>query len=110
VRASAKSTLFAGVRERAPSIKNPQFCKSGQLLADWRPPLPLKRPHLPPPLPSRKPTQTLIGVADSRTYGQTPDAPFLAAKEKSNREGVWTLTGEDIRSLSLEQISELRGY
>jgi hypothetical protein len=27
VRASGKSTLFAGVRERAPVIKNPQFCK-----------------------------------------------------------------------------------
>jgi hypothetical protein len=29
VRLSGKSTLFAGVRERAPVIKNPQFCKSG---------------------------------------------------------------------------------
>ena len=27
VRLSGKSTLFAGVRERAPVIKNPQFCK-----------------------------------------------------------------------------------
>ncbi len=27
VRLSAESTLFAGVRERAPVIKNPQFCK-----------------------------------------------------------------------------------
>jgi hypothetical protein len=27
VRASGKSTLFAGVRERAPVIKNPQFCE-----------------------------------------------------------------------------------
>ena len=27
VRVSGKSMLFAGVRERAPVIKNPQFCK-----------------------------------------------------------------------------------
>jgi hypothetical protein len=26
VRLSGESTLFAGVRERAPAIKNPQFC------------------------------------------------------------------------------------
>ena len=32
VRLSGKSTLFAGVRERAPAIKNPQFCQSGQAL------------------------------------------------------------------------------
>ncbi len=30
VRLSGKSTLFAGVRERAPAIKDPQFCKSGR--------------------------------------------------------------------------------
>jgi hypothetical protein len=27
VRASAKSTLFAGVRAQAPTIKDPQFCQ-----------------------------------------------------------------------------------
>jgi hypothetical protein len=32
VRLSGKSTLFAGARERAPVIKNPQFCKSGRAL------------------------------------------------------------------------------
>ncbi len=32
VRASGKSTLFAGVREQAPAIKNPKFCKSGSAL------------------------------------------------------------------------------
>jgi len=34
----------------------------------------------------------------------------LAAKDKAKREGVWMLTEEDIRGLSLRQISELRGY
>jgi len=110
VRASAKSTLFAGVRKRAPVIKNPQFCKSGGLLADWRPPLPPRRPMLPPPLPPRKLEQTLAGVADSRKDAVAPDAVFLAAKEKAGREGVWTLTAEDIRGLSLGQIKALRGY
>jgi hypothetical protein len=34
----------------------------------------------------------------------------MAAKEKAKREGVHTLTGEDVRGLSQEQIKELRGY
>lgn len=95
VRASGKSILFAGVGERAPIVKNPQFCMQGGLLADWRPPLPLRKPILPPPPPA--------GAVAS-------EAAFVAAKEKAKREGVWTLTAEDIRGLSLEQISELRGY
>jgi hypothetical protein len=110
VRASAKSTLFVGVGKRAPVVKNPQFCMSGGLLADWRPPLPPKKPELPPPLPPRKIAQTLAGVADFENQAVDPGAMFLAAKEKAEREGVWTLTDEDIRGLSLEQIKALRGY
>ena len=110
VRASGKSILFAGVSAKAPAIKNPQFCASGQLLAAWRPPLPPKRPDPPPPLPARKPELTLAGVTDSPTFAVAPAAVFLAAKAKAEREGVWTLTAEDIRDLSLEQITELRGY
>lgn len=122
VRASGKSTLFAGVGVRAPVIKNPQFCRSGRLLADVGPPLPPRKPALahiksaatdaesPPPLPPRKPEQTLTGVADSGEYAVEPKAVFLAAKEKAKREGVWTLTAEDIRGLSLGQVRELRGY
>jgi hypothetical protein len=34
----------------------------------------------------------------------------MAAKQKATREGVQSLTSEDIRGLSLEQIKELRGY
>lgn len=110
VRASAKSTLFAGVGKQAPEIKNPQFCASGRLLADWRPPLPPRKPALPPPLPPRRPEQTEASAAGSRNQAVAPEAVFLAAKEKAKREGVWTLTAEDIRGLSLEQIKELRGY
>jgi hypothetical protein len=34
----------------------------------------------------------------------------MAAKEKAAREGVQSLTSEDINGLSQEQIKELRGY
>ena len=109
VRASGKSTLFAGVSARAPVIKNPQFCASGPLLAEWRPPFPLKRPPPPPPLPARKPDPTLASVVDSLSFAGQPEK-FLAAKDKAKRDGVWTLTEDDIRGLSLDQITELRGY
>ncbi|MGV1013566.1 MAG: S1 family peptidase [Methyloceanibacter sp.] len=88
VMASAKSTLFAGVGERAPVIKNPQFCMFGRAIADVGPSRPLRNP----------------------TRAVEPDSMFLAAKEKAKREGVHTLTSEDIRGLSLKQIRELRGY
>ena len=122
VMASAKSTLFAGVTERAPVIKNPLFCKWGRAPAYVEPPLPPRKPilaHLktavtdvesPPPLPPRKPEQTQTGAADSRKRAVEPEAMFLAAKEKARREGVHTLTSEDIIGLSLGQIKELRGY
>jgi len=108
VRASAKSTLFAGVRAKAPVIENPRFCASGGLLADWRPPLPLSKPLLPPPLPSRNPQTTLAAFAGADAAA--PEAAFLAVKEKAKRDGVWSLTDDDIRGLSLEQIQALRGY
>lgn len=122
VMASAKSTLFAGVAERAPLIKNPLFCKWGRAPAYVGPELPLRKPTLahlkspatdaesPPPLPPRKPEQTQKGAADSRKRAVESEALFLAAKEKAKREGVYTLTSEDIRGLSLGQIKELRGY
>jgi hypothetical protein len=120
VRASGKSTLFAGVGVRAPVIKNPQFCHSGGALPVVA--LPPSKPALahinfpaigaesPPPLPSRKPEQIPTGAAESRKHPVEPEAVFLAAKEKAKREGVHTLTSEDIRGLSLEQIRALRGY
>jgi hypothetical protein len=97
VRASGKSILFAGVRREPPVINNPQFCKSGRLLAE-----------VGLPLPPRKPEQKPVIAANSLAVDS--QAVFLAAKEKAQREGVWALTSEDIRGLSLEQIEELRGY
>ncbi len=98
-RASGKSTLFAGVRARAPVIKNAQFCNSGRLLANQGPPLPPRKPeHIPPEL------------VEFRQRGAAPEAMFAAVQEKAKRQGVHTLTPEDIRGLSLDQIRALRGY
>src|SRR5262245_3986453 len=58
-----------------------------------------------PSLPPRKPEQTL----DSREHA-VPEAKFGAAKEKARREGDHSLTSEDVRGLTQEQIKELRGY
>jgi len=70
VRASGKSTLFAGVSKQAPVIRNPQFCATGPLLAAWRPPLPLKRPVLPPPLPPRKALATFSAAKEGEARGR----------------------------------------
>lgn len=40
----------------------------------------------------------------------TVEARFKAAQEKANRDGVQTLTREDIEGLNYDQIKELRGY
>jgi hypothetical protein len=86
--------------------------------ADTGPPMPLRRPepaHIKspatdaesaPPRPPRKPEET----STSREHAVEPAGNFIAAKEKAMREGVHSLTGEDIRGLSQEQIKELRGY
>ena len=89
-----------------PQIKAPASGEMG-------PPLPPRKPELapandaesPPPLPPRKPEQT----SDSREHA-VPETKFMAAKAKAQREGVQSLTSEDVRGLSLEQIKELRGY
>jgi len=90
--------------------------------ADIEPPLPPRKPELahirspatdaetPPTLPPRKPEQTPTSAADTREHAIKPDGKFMAAKEKAQREGVQSLTSEDIRGLSQEQIKELRGY
>ena len=90
--------------------------------ADTEPPLPPRKPELahnrspatdaetPPTLPLMKPEGTPTSAADTREHAVKPDGKFMAAKEKAQREGVQSLTSEDIRGLSQEQIKELRGY
>ena len=86
VKLSGKSMLFAGVRDRAPEIKNPQFCYTGFVIADVGPPLPPRKPALatigspatdaesPPPLPTRKPEPTQNGAADLREHAAGPES------------------------------------
>jgi hypothetical protein len=89
-----------------PPIKAPASAEMG-------PPLPPRKPELapandaesPPPLPTRKAEQR----SDSREHA-VPETKFMAAKAKAQREGVHSLTGEDIRGLTQEQIKALRGY
>jgi hypothetical protein len=64
----------------------------------------------PPPVPPRKPEATLTGPSDTRGHAIVPDGKFMATKEKARREGVHSLTSEDVRGLSQEQLKELRGY
>jgi hypothetical protein len=87
--------------------------------ADMGPPLPPRKPELAPPasdvesppsLPPRKPEETPPSAPDSREHAIRPNGQFTAAKEKAQREGVQSLTSEDIRGLSQEQVKELRGY
>jgi Trypsin-like peptidase domain len=117
VTVDGNSTRSAGVGQRAPKIKNPQFCKSGR--AEMGPPLPPRKPVLAnltapdtsvqssPPRPAKTPEHRPSAAGQ---HGVEPGARFLAAKEKAEREGVHTLTSDDIRGLSLDQIRALRGY
>jgi hypothetical protein len=69
----------------------------------------------PPPLPQRKPEQPPTDASvpsreGSETVEQETDPKFKAAEAKAKREGVDSLTREDIEGLSPEQLKELRGY
>jgi hypothetical protein len=67
-----------------------------------------------PPLPPRKPEQdhslTSPSHEDSNSVELETEAKFKAAEAKAKREGVHSLTSEDIEGLSDEQIKHLRGY
>jgi len=67
------------------------------------------------PLPQRKPEQPPTNASvpsreGSNTVEQEREAKFKAAEAKAKREGVDSLTSEDIEGLSPEQLKELRGY
>jgi hypothetical protein len=71
------------------------------------------QPSSVPPLPSRKPedqSPTSASRDSSGTVEPEAEAKFKAAEAKARREGVHSLTSEDIQGLSPDQIKELRGY
>jgi hypothetical protein len=63
-------------------------------------------------LPERKAQQppTNASREGSDTLPQKTEAKFKAAQAKAKREGVDSLTREDIEGLTPEQLKELRGY
>ena len=72
------------------------------------------QPSSVPPLPPRKPEQDQPPTSATRegsgTIEQETEGNFKAAESKAKREGVHSLTSEDIEGLSDEQIKQLRGY
>jgi hypothetical protein len=72
------------------------------------------QPSSVPPLPPRKPEQdhspTSAPGEGPGAVEQETVAKFKAAEVKAKREGVHSLTSEDIEGLSDEQIKQLRGY
>jgi hypothetical protein len=100
----AKSSL--SLPPRKPEVAPATDAKSPPSLPPRKPEVaPATDAESSPSLPPRKPEQSL----DSREHA-VPEAKFMAAKEKARREGVHSLTSEDVRGLSQGQIKELRGY
>jgi len=63
----------------------------------------------PPPPPQRKPEQPRTN-ASIPAVEQEREAKFKAAEAKAKREGVGSLTRENIDGLTPEQLKEIRGY
>ena len=83
-------------------VRTPEPTKASS--AEPPPSLPQKKPEQPPTnasVPSRE---------GSDTVKQETEAKFKAAQAKAKREGVDSLTSEDIEGLGPEQLKELRGY
>jgi hypothetical protein len=92
----------SSVRPPQPISKPRQITKASS--AEPSAPLPQRKPERPPTnasVPSRE---------GSNTVEQEREAKFKAAEAKAKREGVDSLTSEDIEGLSPEQLKELRGY
>ena len=69
----------------------------------------------PPPLPQRNPEQpprnaSVPSREGSKSVEPEAKAKFKAAEAKAKREGVDSLTSEDIEGLTPEQLKEIRGY
>jgi hypothetical protein len=72
------------------------------------------QPSSVPPLPPRKPEHdhslTSPSREDSNSVELETEAKFRAAEAKAKREGVHSLTSEDIEGLNDKQLKQLRGY
>jgi hypothetical protein len=69
----------------------------------------------PPPLPQRRPEQASTNAPapsheGSNIVEQAKEAKFKAAEAKAKREGVDSLTRQDIEGLTPEQLKKIRGY
>jgi hypothetical protein len=106
---------------RAPPISKPRQLIKANSVKPTQPvntvPESTKASSLEPsaPLPQRKPEQPPTNASvpsreGSNTVEQEREAKFKAAEAKAKREGVDSLTSEDIEGLSPEQLKELRGY
>jgi hypothetical protein len=78
-------------------------------------PKPTKASSAEPPPPQRKPEQPPINASvpsneGSEAVEHEAEAKFRAVEAKAKREGVDSLTREDIEGLTPEQLKELRGY
>jgi hypothetical protein len=94
-------------RRAVSTVSEPTKASSG------KPPQPVSSVESPPPPPQRKPEQpptSFPSREDSNTVERETEAKFKAAQAKAKRDGVDSLTREDIDGLSAEQLKELRGY
>jgi hypothetical protein len=87
-------------RQAVGSVPEPTKASSAETSA----PLPQRKPEQPP-------TNTSVPSREgSNTVEQEREAKFKAAEAKAKREGVDSLTSEDIEGLTPEQLKEIRGY
>jgi hypothetical protein len=102
VRTVPESTKASSVKPPQPVHTVPESTKASS--AEPSAPLPQRKPEQPPTnasVPSRE---------GSDTVEKEAEAKFKAAEAKAKREGVDSLTREDIQGLSPEQLKQLRGY
>jgi hypothetical protein len=105
VRKLSKPTKVSSLKAPPPTVRKIQ--EPTKVSSLQPPPLPLRKPQ-PPMHPSASASVPRPGEADEGR--REVEAKFEAAQAKAKLEGVHTLTQEDIKGLSLEQIKELRGY
>jgi hypothetical protein len=112
VRKLPKPTKVSSLKQPPPSVRKVQApvrkVQEPTKVSSLKPPtLPLRKPQS-PMHPSPSASVPRPGEADEGR--REVEAKFKAAQAKAKLGGVHTLTQEDIKGLSLDQIKELRGY